>query len=408
MQRSSRARVTHSPTMTGGGQDPGFVVATALRRWWPLALVVAVLVGFGTWYLVLQSSTTTYLGEATYVVPLSSSSAPAAAQPAPSQPATSQPAPSQPPAPAGGSPAPSPAASPVDDGLPASPFDAERLARNYAVILTADATVIAALAEQADLSRAELDDGATAVALPNSSTIRVSFVASSREDVTAYFTALDEVLRTEPAVSPNIPAGSIRPLSGAVSPTVQRGLAPFAPVVGVLVGIMLGFAAAVAAERLDTRVRTVVDLRALTAHPVFPLEDERDGGARHESLVLRAAERTGDPSIGLVAASERARHSLDGTRGRLQDTVASLQGAGRVSSGPVDLRPLGVLGTDGSAERALQDVDLLVVLVPVGMRRDQVAVALDVVDDLAASEVFAALVRKEPPPSTRPAKAAKA
>lgn len=364
------------------------VLWPALRRFWLVALVAALAAGFATTTLVRATATTTWAGEATYVVPIAD---PPVANALGVVPAT-------------------------DPRVANSSTDALRFAQVYSILLVEDGALLTVLAEATGLSRSEVAEATEAVPVADSPVIRVSFSADTEAQVVDYYQALEAAFEASPAISPNIRPGNIRLLQ---SPAVfsQPGLAPLATALGVLAAILVGLGGAVLLERLDPRLRSDADLRELADWPVLPAP-RTPGDARVDVLVERVVRAA--PTVRTVAVvglagvptnevreiTERfaavhsgqveaaARQPLPG------EDYVSRGGAGLSSARihTVEWVPGGSLGASGAAERLTQEVDVVVLLAPVGSRLSRLDLSVRSLQDLSVDPVVVAIV---PRPSRR-------
>lgn len=354
------------------------VLGTALRRFWVVALVAALVAGLATVLLVRATASTSWAGEGTFVVPI--------ADPPPNTVA--------------GTPG------VVDPRTPNSAQDANRFAQSYSTLLVEDGALITHLAQATGLDAGDVVDGTEAVPVPDSPIIRVSFAAGTQEQVTAYFTALAAAFAETPAVTPNILPGNVEPLR-EVQVSEQRGLAPLAWVLGVLAALAVGLGGAVLLERADPRVRDDADVRELVTWPVLPAPD-RDDDMRTEVLVdraVRAARHVG--AVGVLGLPGTPGHDVREATARLERVHAALRLRAPEHARPtaVEWVDAGTLAGDGAAERLAQEVDVVVLLTPVGARLRHLDSAVRSLQDLAVEAVVVALVPREQRPTrpTRPA-----
>ncbi|MFC3686895.1 hypothetical protein [Aquipuribacter hungaricus] len=333
------------------------VLWPALRRFWPVALVTAVVAGLSTTLLVEATSRPSVVATASYVVPV----APPVAPLLPGQlPVTPSP-------------------------LPTSPGAASDFAEVYAVLLLEDGAIIDAVSQATGVDREDVVDSLTAVAPPGGNVIRVTATAETRAETDALLGALDAVFAAPTSVTGNIPAGNLRPLfRGAV--VESDGLAPLAPVVGAIVGLLLGIGAAVVLERGDSRFRSGEDVRALVTWPVLPLSHDPDD-PRAEVLTERVR-RAGTTSGTVALVAPRGARPGD-----LDDLAWVLDEAdrGHTADGRLVWTVAGVLRGEGDSEQRAQDADALVLVVPSKARMRHVTAAVRAVEDLAVHPVVVAL-----------------
>ncbi len=350
------------------------VLWPALRRFWPVALITAVVAGVSASLLVEATSKPSVVASASYVVPVAPPVAPAL-----------------------------PGALPVAPSpLPDSPGEATDFAEVYAVLLLQDGAVLQALADPVGVDPDELAEQMTAIALPGGSVIQVSVTAETRAETSLVLDTMDAVFTAPESVTPNIPAGNLRPLNrGAV--VESDGLAPLAPVVGAIVGLLLGIGAAVVLERGDSRFRSGEDVRALVPWPVLALSHDPDD-PRAEVLTERVRRAgTGLRTVALVAP--RGARPAD-----LEDLAWVLEEADRehLDGGRVSWVVAGVLRGEGDTEQRAQDADALVLVVPPKAPMRHVTAAVRAVEDLAVHPVVVALPSRPGRRSPVPASAASA
>ncbi len=352
------------------------VLGSALRRFWVVALVAGLVAGLATVLLVRATASTTWAGEATYVVPI--------AEP----------------------PANTVAGTPgvVDPRAANSPVDANRFAQSYATLLVEDGALLTHLSESTGLDVADVVGGTEAVPVPDSPIVRVTFGAATEEQVAAYFTALTAAFAETPAVTPNIMPGSIEPLR-ELQVGEQQGLAPLAWVLGVLAALAAGLGGAVLLERADPRLRTDADVRELVSWPVLPAPDV-DGDTRTEVLVERAV-RAGR-SVGAVAVlglPGMPGHDVREANARLERVHTALRHRApeHARPHPVEWVDAGTLAGDGAAERLAQEVDVVVLVAPIGARLKHLDSAVRSLKDLAVAAVVVGLVPARNRRPNRPA-----
>jgi hypothetical protein len=254
----------------------------------------------------------------------------------------------------------------VPDPRPSNPFDAERTARNYAVLITQDRQFLQAVNDRTGTSVDDLAARSEAVNLPSSAVVRVTYTASEEAEVSSYFTVLGELLSDPVSPTGNVPSGTLLPLRLPAVVDEQPGLSPAAPYVGVAAGLLLGLAAAVLLERLLTQVRSAADIRALVSWPVLTLP-RIVSPERYETVVLRVLES--GPAVrivGVVTAAGRSTHASAQFAGHLQEAEERLRQSGRLGAqgALVSWQPLGRIPDDGTSERALQDADAVVLVLP--------------------------------------------
>lgn len=338
------------------------VLGTALRRFGAIGLLVGILAGYGAAQFVERVSQTTYTAEGSFVVPLAAPVLPDAVVT-------------------------------VVDPRPTSAYDAERLARNYAALISQDQALLTALEAPLGMPVDDLVDSIASVSLPSTAVIRVTFTAEEEATVLQYFASMRDLLAVQPSVTPNIPAGNLQPLRLPTDVIEQPGLAPVAPLVGALAGLLLGLAAAVLLERMTTQVRSAGDLRTLVPWPVLEVRG-RISPQRYETFVLRVLDGRPDVravavlSVSGISASARA-----GFTAELRRAEERLRASGRLpdSGSLVDWQSLGRVPDDGSVERAVLDAGAVVVAVARHARLRPATSALQRLADLGVRDVLVVL-----------------
>lgn len=343
----------------------------ALRRFWAVALIATILAGLAAYWAVDLVSRATYTSNALYIVPTA-------------------------PAPVDGVPA-------VPTTLPTSPYDAERLAQTYTLVLTEDGDLLTTLTAATGVPAEDLLEDAVAENVPSSSAVRVTFTGESEQQVVTYFDTLSTVLATTGV--PNLPAGNLQPLNARGEIVEQAGLAPVAPLVAILVGLVVGVGGAVVLERLDGRVRDLSDLRRTTTRPVFTLAGDRE--ARLQTVALRVRTGGAQGRRAAVVSLPGGSATAAALAGELADAERrALRAGGQEAPSGTASRwnPAGALLVDGAAERAAVDADTVVLVVGPHTRLRTVSEAVACLDDLRAEDVVVVLdpaaTRRAPTHST--------
>lgn len=344
------------------------VLGPALRRFWAVSAVAATLAGLVAAGFVQLDSSVSWSAQASFVVPL-----------APTTVLGSDPQPVS--------------------ALPDNLQDASRYASTYAVFLVEDIELLSELGEATGLSARQVADRTAAATVPGTPVLRVNFTADTSEQVQAYFDRLGEVVSNSPSVTPNLPAGSLR-LLRAAELQEQEGLAPVAPVVGVLVGLLVGLGVAVLLEWSDPRLRSAADVRELADWPVLKLPND---GLEHASTVSRRVLSAAPVVrqvcvVGLSGTSgKRVAHVagvLESAAARTPDHLAASRGTGRTSlrGGDVQWLAGGALGQDGFAEGLAQQSDVVVLVAPLRARLPHLDLSVRTLQDLGVNPVLVVLV----------------
>ena len=337
-----------------GGPSRG---TTPIRRFWPVALVVAVACGLAATWAAQQTAETTWTAEGQYIVPI----APPQAAPLPGEPPL-----------------------PVTN-LPDTAYDAGVLARTYEVVLEEDDLLIDAVAESTGMDREDVADGATAVHLDGTHVIRVTFEGGDETTVREYFSVLSDLV-AENSPTPNLPTGNLVALREPTEAEESLGVAGAAPWVGGAVGLLLGWGAALLLDRIDRRVLAARDVRALAAWPVFDGASRgRRGGAVLESVVLRLHHGGATPAQMAVATAPgvRDRAARDLARA-LAEAEERLVASGQLDATATATRwvPVGALDEDGAAEREAQVAQAVVLVLPRRTTMRATSAALRALDDV--------------------------
>ena len=350
------------------------VLGSALRRFGAIGLLVGLLAGYFAAQFVEDVSQTTYTADGSFVVPLAAPVLPDAIVT-------------------------------VVDPKPTSAYDAERLARNYAALVQQDQALLAALEAPVGMPVADLTDSIEAVSLPSTAVIRVTFTSEDEAQVLQYFASMRDLLAVQPSVTPYIPAGNLQALQLPTEVVEQPGLAPVAPIVGALAGLLLGLAAAVLLERMTTQVRSAGDVRTLVPWPVLEVRG-RISPQRYETFVLRVLD--GRPDVRAVAVLSVSGISASARAGFTQELRRAeerLRESGRLprAARAVDWQSLGRVPDDGSVERAVLDAGAVVVAVARHARLRPTTTALQRLADLGVRDVLVVLgaPRRQPESATR-------
>ena len=275
-----------------------------------------------------------------------------------------------------------------------TPYDAERLARTYAVVIAKDTELLADLAGAVGRSVDATSDRTSTVTLPNSAAVRVTYKGANDGEVRSYFAALTATLQSSTPATANIAPGSIRLLS--VDPDLAHagGLSWVAVVTGAVAGLLLGLGGASYLGHSDPRVRRADALREVNGPAAVDVHLREGDSVR--ALARRVVE---DVPLGGRVAIVAADAQLDG---RAQALAAALESAtGELIEAKVlhdaysgttwTPRPLGSGG-----ERAAQEADRTVVVTAAHHRVDHVARAVSDLHDLGVGDVVLAVVHGKP------------
>ena len=313
-------------------------VLRALRRYLALILLVAVL-GGGAAAAVSYRSSAEFTGTATYLVP--------------------------------------PGELPSGDVV--TPFDAERLARTYAVVIANDERLLRRLGRTLDRSTDGVGDRTTTTSLPSSAAIRVQYRGDDRDEVRAYFEALTTELEDDTPPTANVIAGSVRLLSVQDEIPQSGGGSWTAALAGALAGLLLGGALATALHRSNPRVRSAGDLREDRGPVVLDVDP-----ADPASLETLAHRMVSDLPMGADIAVLPATPVAQAGAERLAAELNRAAGSARWQTAPAG----------GSGERTAQQASRTLLVVAAGERSHRVAARLAELHDVGVREVVLAVVSR--------------
>ncbi|WP_298459326.1 hypothetical protein [uncultured Cellulomonas sp.] len=248
-----------------------------------------------------------------------------------------------------------------------SPNDAQLLARTYAEILPTDPVILDSIAQQSGAPVGEVASAMSVEAISNTGVVEVSFTGTDEERVRTFFTSLNTALAT--GVTANIPVPNLLLLQDA-QVTEEAGLDVSNRTVGIVAGLLLGLAAAMLLERLDSRVRSAADVRSLTDLPVIDLSRSRKPVAA-DVLALRALRLAPDVKEVAVVATDGPSNGISADlaerlRAANQNLVRSSSPAGHVPAAA--WTPCGVLGSGNEGELGAQRADATVLVMTTGTR----------------------------------------
>jgi hypothetical protein len=252
--------------------------------------------------------------------------------------------------------------------------EASRSAQNYASALALDTRFIASVAGSAGINPDHVTDNMRLGALPDSAVLAVTYTAQSRQEVSTFFAAFNQVAGASPAATPTIVPGSLQELQLPTTATPQGNLGTMALPLGAILGLALGVAVSILLERAHPRLDTVEDLRLVTPTPTIDLRTLSLPGAEalFENWKLQAD--SADASVviaGLRGSSDWSVPLVTTALDAAQSTSAAPDG------GRVRLIAGRSLGADGEAERLAQQADVSVLAVPVGAPLSTVQEGLD-------------------------------
>ena len=336
------------------------LVGRALRRFWPVALVVALAGGLAAAWAADRIEPT-WTAEGEFIVPIADPVPPLLPGEVPPPPSL----------------------------LPATAYDAGVAARTYELVLESDTALLADLSTRTGIPVAELVSSSDIVHVEGTRVIRITFTGTSEEQVRAFFTELAAVVETASPTA-NLPTGNLRALNVPAEIDAAVGVGSAAPIIGALAGLLLGLAAAVLLERMDSRLTGPGDLRAVAGWPVFDL-GSRHAATAAESAVLRILRsRPGARQVAVVTAPRTPFRSAAEAADELAAAELRLRAAGTLPDrAPVLWEPFGRLADDGYAERGAQTSDAVVAVVPRRAAMRAVTRALQSLQDLGLADVVA-------------------
>lgn len=276
-----------------------------------------------------------------------------------------------------------------------TPFDAERIARTYAVVLAEDEELLASLATTTGIDADDIADRVSAVALPNSSAVRVTYDGRTSSEVRSFFAALDDAITAPVPPTVNLRAGTLRELQAADEVIRSGGATPLAPIAGGLAGLLLGLGAASVLARGRPLVRRAEDLRGLDGPVAVDLRAND-----HYSVAAVAVRLLDDlPADGLLAVVT----SPGDVAGRVESIAEQLrQATGTlVAERALPAERTGVYWSSavlsdvpgaGQGARVAQDADRTLLLVAADTPLRGVASTVADLRDLGVSDVVVAVV----------------
>jgi hypothetical protein len=281
-----------------------------------------------------------------------------------------------------------------------SPYDAERIARTYSVVLSQDEQLLGVLSKNLGRSRRDLATRVTAVALPNSSAVRVTYRGGSRYEVRRYFDVLTSVTAADTSPTPNLRPGTLRLLRTSDDIAQSGGGSWVATVAGGLAGLLLGLGAAGWLDRALPRVRSASDLREVDGPSALDV-DPQDGHAV-AALSIRLLEGLPEGAwLAVVSCDAASQGVTDELTSQLSTAVGQLVADGSLSDAAASHQWLPTcLGSGG--ERVAQESDRTLLVVAQGADLRQVAMCLSDLRDLGVTDVVLAVVRSTAKPHRHP------
>ena len=274
-----------------------------------------------------------------------------------------------------------------------TPFDAERVARTYAVVLAEDAEVLAELGDAVDRDPEKVAGRIQSVRLPSSSAIRVTYLGADAAEVRSFFEALTDLAESSDPPTANLAPDTLRLLRGPQDIVRSGGGTPAAPLAGALAGLLLGLAGAALLTRADPRVEDADDLREPGGPSV--LEVDLNDDATVEAAAIRALD--GSPQaawVAVVSTTDRDRDLATAVTSRLEAVTRGLVTADALPASAGGTRWVGAPLGSGRGERAAQDADRTVLVVPAGAVLRDVASRLADLRDLGVTDVMITVVRE--------------
>ena len=277
-------------------------------------------------------------------------------------------------------------------GEPLTPFDAERVARTYAVVLAEDEEVLEDLGDALDRDPSEIGDRVQSVTLPNSSAVRVTYRGDDRAEVAEYFSELSSLVESSSPPTPNLRPGTLRLLQSPDEAVRSGGGSWAAPLAGALAGLLLGLAGATLLTRADPRVDGPEDLREADGPSVVEVDLADEPTV--EALAIRVLDRVPSGAwIAVVSTTDDDRSQADALTERLSAATAGLA---RERALPEAVAGTGFVPASlgsGRGERAAQDADRTLLVVPTGTALRDVAGRLADLRDLGVADVVLCVLR---------------
>lgn len=275
-----------------------------------------------------------------------------------------------------------------------TPYDAERIARTYAIVVANDASLLSALAGPVGRGADEVSDRTTTTSLPNSAAVRVTYRGDDRREVQVYFSALTEALESPTPPTRNVTPGTVRLLKVDDEIPTSGGGSWLAVVAGAVAGLVLGLAGAAYLDRAHPRVRRARDLRVAADVPTVDVD--LGSGPSLAALAMRLLKDVSADdwiAVGAVSSDTRARADQLVTGLRAATTQLVADGALLPLAEQVQWVPA-VLGEGG--ERAAQDARRTLLVARERERFEDIALRLSDLHDLGVEDFVVTVAHGKP------------
>ena len=225
------------------------------------------------------------------------------------------------------------------------PTNSNRLAANYAGLIPADAAITNYAARRAGLSDSGLRRGLKVSNDVNTSLIRLSLTNREYARARTGILSLVQALTGERPVSSAIPPASLKVVRLPAATVAQASSTPLVPIVGAVVGLLLGFALVFARRRRDPRI---IDVDTGTELGIMVAQLPQTTSAF--ATLARSWERAGGREVRIVPLTG----ALEPVAQRFCNRLSHATDAGQTGSCEVaSLADLAALGSPASTLTAL-------------------------------------------------------
>jgi capsular polysaccharide biosynthesis protein len=199
---------------------------------------------------------------------------------------------------------------------PGSSFEAQALAGTYARLIGADSATNGRIADQLALDPGEVASSTSAVQLPGTSILQVTFASETIDGAAEGARVTADVLTGQPIAESSVNASALRLVR--VNEPVEVGTAPL-PQTGaaVVAGLLFGAGLVLLLERADPRLDRVIDAEQLLGQRVVELSESDPSAVA--ALVAWAEARTSE--LILVPLHKDARPAALRMVGRMREHI---------------------------------------------------------------------------------------